>query len=173
MPLQHSLVAVLPALSLAALAFSPAAVCAQASRLPRVGAPVPSSLLSTAKHEKECRTAAAHTDPCAEITIGKIRYTVAWDLATKNVTYLYTDDHDLVTDTGLAVGNSIRVVGDSGHADPTVPYMKWLIDPKWNDTDTKQGDTSTWYAALRRDSFDHNYDDIVGFVQSRYLNLKK
>lgn len=170
--MQRSLVPLASALSLCALVLAAAPAPAQISHLPALGAPVPPALLSNAKHEKQCRTSDHHEDPCTVIDIGKIRYTIAWDTATKTVTYLYTDDHDLVTDSGLAVGNSIRVIGDSGHADPTVSYMKWVIDPRWKDTDAKQGDTSVWFAALHKDGFDRDYDNIVGFVQSRYIDLK-
>lgn len=168
----RSQVSVLCVFSLCAFALTAAPASAQISHLPALGTPVPAALLSNAKHEKQCRTSDHHYDPCIEVDIGKIRYTVAWDTATKAITYLYTDDHDLVTDSGLAVGNSIRVVGDSGQADPTVGYMKWVIDPRWKDTDAKLGNNSVWYAALRHDGFDRNYANIVGFVQSRYIDLK-
>lgn len=168
--MQRSLVPLVSALFLCAFAL-PAAP-AQINHLPALGAPVPPALLTRAKHERECRTGDHHQDPCGEIDIGKIRYTVAWDTATKAVTYLYTDDHDLVTDSGLAVGNSIRVIDDSGKPDATVPYMKWVIDPRWKDTDSKLGSNCVWYAVLHKDGFDHDYDNIVGFVQSRYIELK-
>jgi hypothetical protein len=145
---------------------------AQIAHLPHLGSPVPPSLLTVEKHEKQCRTAKSHYDPCVEIDIQKIRYTVAWDAQTKNVTYLFTDDRHLVTDTGLAVGNVCRVVADSGHPDSTVSYLKWVIDPRWKDQASKLGQTSVWFAALQKDNFDTTYDNIVGFVQSRYLQLK-
>ena len=171
--MQRPLFPLASALALCVFAFTAAPARAQVSHLPALGAPVPASLLSGMKHEKQCRTEEHHYDPCTEVNIGKIRYVVAWDMASKDVTYLYSNDHDLVTDNGLAIGNSIRVTSDAGKADPTVAYMKWAIDPKWKDTDAKLGDTSTWYAVLEKDGFDHNYDNIVGFVQSRYIDLKK
>jgi hypothetical protein len=171
--MRHSLSPFATALLLSALAWTATPAGAQISHLPALGAPVPPALLTSAKHEKQCRTSESHFDPCSEITIGQIRYTVAWDSASKDVTYLFTEDHDLVTDTGLAIGNSIRIVGDSGQPDTTVPYLKWVIDPKWKDKDSKIGDDSVWYAALHKEGFDRNYDSIVGFVQSRYIDLKK
>ena len=169
--MKRTLIPTVVALFLCSLALAVSPAAAQISHLPALGAPVPPALLTTAKHEKQCRTSDHHEDPCAAIDIGKIRYTIAWDSATKAVTWIFSDDRDLVTDTGLAVGNSIRVVGDSGKADPTFSYMKWIIDPKWKDTDARQGDDSVWYAVLHKD-LDHNYDNIVGFVQSRYIDLK-
>jgi len=171
--MQRPLFPLVSALSLCVFACAAAPSHAQISHLPALGAPIPASLVSGARHEKQCRTEDHHYDPCAEVDIGKIRYTVAWDMATKDVTYLYSNDHDLVTDNGLAVGDSMRVTSDAGKADPTVSYMKWVIDPRWKGADTKIGDSSTWYAVLQKDGFDHNYDNIVGFVQSRYIGLKK
>lgn len=145
---------------------------AQIAHLPKLGSPVPPSLLTADKHEKECRTAKSHFDPCAEVEIDKIHYTIAWDAQTKVVTWLFSDDRHLVTDTGLAIGNVCSVVGSSGQPDATVSYMKWVIDPRWKDEATKLGQNSVWYAALHKDNFDTTYDNIVGFVQSRYLQLK-
>ena len=142
---------------------------AQINSLPQLGAPVPASLVST-DHEKRCHTGTSQVDPCTDVRIADIRYTIAWDAQTKAVTYLFTDDPKLVTDNGLAVGNSIRVRPESGgEADTTYPYMKWFIDPKWKDTDSKLG-SAVWYAALHKD-YDHHFGDIVGFVQSRYLQI--
>jgi hypothetical protein len=171
--MQRPLFPLVSAVFLCTFAFTTIPARAQIGHLPALGAPVPPSLLNGAKHEKQCRTDEHHYDPCTEIDIGRIRYTVAWDTSTKDVTYLYTDDHGIVTDTGLAVGNSIRIVGDSGKTDPTVPYLKWVIDPKWKGAATKSGDKSVWYAALHNDGYDRKYDDIVGFVQSRYIEVKK
>jgi hypothetical protein len=32
--------------------------------------------------------------------------------------------------------------------------------------------TAVWYAVLHKDSLDHHFGDVVGFVQSRYIQLK-
>ena len=166
----RSLLAFVSALFLgaAALAASPAPAI---KNLPQLGAPAPDTLFTTEKHEKECRTSADHQDPCTEVEIGGIRYTIAWDAQSKAVTYIFTDDHHILTDGGLSVGDTCRIAQDSGPSDPTVPYMKWFIDPKWKGTDPSAG-TAAWYVALRKDSLDHHFGDIVGFVQSRYIALK-
>jgi hypothetical protein len=140
------------------------------SRLPQLGTPVPAPLL--ARHEKLCRTGDDHRDPCADVKIGKVRYTVAWDAQTKNVTYLFTADRALVTDTGLSVGDNCRIIQDSGAADSTTSYMKWLIDPNWTGKDATLTGPDLWYAAIHRDDLDHHFGDIVGFVQSRYIQIR-
>ncbi len=168
--MQRSLVPSLVGLLVAPLFLTAAPACAQISALPKLGTPVPASLLTADRKEKRCRTADSHEDPCTDIEIANIHYTIAWDADSKTITYLFTDDHHLVTDNGLAVGNSLRVADVSG-ADPTVPYMKWFIDPKWKDTDAKLG-SAVWYAALHRD-YDHHFGEVVGFVQSRYIAVKQ
>jgi hypothetical protein len=170
--LKTSTLAVLSVLIVEALTVIAPPAHAQLARLPKLGTPVPANLTTANKHEKRCHTSESSYDPCTEIDIDNIRYTIAWDPQTKDITYLFTDDHHLVTDNGLAVGNTIRVIGDSGKPDPTVPYMKWVIDPKWKDKATKFGQQSLWFAALRKNNFDTSYDNIAGFVQSRYLQLK-
>lgn len=166
--MQRSLVPAFAVLLAAPLLLAPAPTHAQVENLPQLGAPVPAQLLAADKKEKRCRTSDTQVDPCAEIKIADVRYTIAWDDGTKNITYLFTDDPHILTDNGLAVGNSLRVA-DAGKVDPTVAYMKWMIDPKWKDTDGKLG-KSAWYAVLRKD-YDHHYGDVVGFVQSRYIQI--
>jgi hypothetical protein len=168
--MQRSLVSTLFALPVCALLLSASPANAQITTLPQLGSPLPTSLNVADKHEKRCRTGDGHVDPCTEVQIGSIRYTIAWDDQTKTITYLFTDDRHIVTDNGLAVGNSLRVAGN-GQSDPTIPYMKWMIDPKWKDTDAKLG-AATWYAALHKDDFDAHFGDVVGFVQSSYIQIK-
>jgi hypothetical protein len=153
-------------LALPLLTASPAH--AQIENLPQLGTPVPAPILAADKKEKRCRTGETQVDPCTEVAIGDVRYTIAWDAGTQAVTYLFTDDPHVVTDNGLAVGNSLRIA-DAGNTDTTVPYMKWMIDPKWKDTDARLG-KAVWYAALRKD-YDHHFGDVVGFVQSRYIPI--
>lgn len=145
---------------------------AQTRNLPQLGAQAPQWVFTADKHAKECQTGPGHKDPCAEVEIDKVRYTVAWDAQSKDVTYLFTDDRRLVTDSGLSVGGTCRVTQDSGAPDPIVSYMKWVIDPKWKGSDAQLAGTSVWYAALHKDPFDPHYGDIVGFIQSRYIQLK-
>ncbi len=167
--MNRSLLPILSALSLYALALPASPAHAQISSLPKLGAPAPASLFAE-KHDKDCRTDVTHRDPCADVQIGGVRYTIAWDAQTKTVTWLFTDDHHILTDEGLSVGDTCRVVLDSGQPDPTVSYMKWMIDPKWRGTDAKSG-AAVWYAVLHKDDYDHHFGDIVGFVQSRYIQL--
>jgi hypothetical protein len=168
--MQRSLVPTLFALPVCVLLLSAPPAHAQLKSPLRLGAPIPASLDNADKHEKRCHTSDTQVDPCTEVKIGSIRCTIAWDEQTKAITYLFTDDRSLVTDNGLAVGNSLRL-SDAGQSDTTVPYMKWMIDPKWKDTDARMG-TAVWYAVLHKDSLDHHFGDVVGFVQSRYIQLK-
>ena len=168
--MQRSLVPTLFTLSAGLLLLFALPARAQLKTVPQLGTPVPAQLITTDRKEKRCRTSDDHYDPCSEIAIGEVRYTIAWDEQSKAVTYLFTDDHRVVTDNGLAVGNSLRVA-DGTQSDSTVPYMKWMIDPKWKDTDAKLG-SAVWFAALHKDDIDHHFGDIVGFVQSRYIQIK-
>lgn len=155
-----------------AMLLLPIPVQAQIEHLPALGSPAPDSLLTATKKDKLCRTDADHRDPCAEVEIDKIRYTIAWDAQTKNVTYIFTDDRNWVTDSGLSVGGTCRVIGSPDDAG-TISYMKWLIDPHWKGAYPKSGDGVIWYAVLHKDDFDPHFGDIVGFVQSRYIELRK
>jgi hypothetical protein len=144
---------------------------AQTRSLPEIGAPVP-DFVTTEKHAKECATGPGHKDPCVEIEIDKVRYTVGWDAQSKAVTWLFTDDHRIVTDSQLSVGNTCRLVQDTGTPDPTVSYLKWIIDPRWKGTASSLSGSSVWFAAIRKDPFDPTFGSIVGFVQSAYLPMK-
>jgi len=157
-------------LSACVLLMPPAPAHAQLKNLPQLGSPLPSDL-ATADKPKFCRTGGDHLDPCSEVEIGGVRYTIAWDEQSKAVTYLYTDDHHIVTDNGLAVGNDLRV-GDGRQYDPTLPYLKNFIDPKWKDTDTRIG-SAAWYAVLHKDDYDRHFGQIIGFVQSSYIPAKQ
>ncbi|MGC2620204.1 MAG: hypothetical protein WA414_14260 [Acidobacteriaceae bacterium] len=162
----------LSALSVAACALSlPAS--AQIEHLPQLGAPAPTAVFAAEKHNKVCETGPGHKDPCAEVEIAKIKFTVAWDAQTKDITYLFTDDRRVVTDSQLSVGTTCLVFDPSGKPDATTPYMKWFIDPRLKGNYSPIGESATWYAALHKDGIDPHYGDIVGFVQSSYLTLKK
>ncbi|HEX4006039.1 MAG TPA: hypothetical protein VHX60_07675 [Acidobacteriaceae bacterium] len=165
---------VLSALAVCALALPPSPASAQLSSLPQLGAPAPATIFASEKHLKQCETGPGHKDPCAEIELTgtKIKFIVAWDAQTKAITYLFTNDPRVVTDTQLSYGGTCRVVSDSGQPDPATPYMKWVIDPKWKGPDTLLTGKAVWYAAIHKDSFDPTYGDIVGLVQSRYIQLK-
>jgi hypothetical protein len=169
--MNRSPVALLSALSLCTLLVPALLARAQTRSLPRLGAPVP-DFVTAEKHTKECATGPGHRDPCVELEIDKVKYTVAWDAQTKAVTWLFTDDHRLVTDTQLAVGNTCRIVQDSGAPDPVVSYLKWIIDPRWKGPATNLTGPAVWYAAIHRDPFDSTFGSVVGFVQSAYLPLR-
>src|ERR1700735_880028 len=140
----------LSALSIAAFALASPAP-AQIAHLPQLGAPAPTSVFAAEKHGKVCETGPGHKDPCAEIEIAKIKFTVAWDAQTKAITFIFTDDRRVVTDSQLSVGTTCLVVDSSGKPDPTTPYMKWFIDPRLKGNYAPLGDTATWYAALHKD----------------------
>jgi len=162
----RSLLPALTVLSTCAFLLPAVPARAQLASLPQIGSAIPPALVAAQK-TKPCRTSNDHADPCADVQIGDVRYTIAWDEQSKAVTYLFTDDRHVITDNGLAVGNDLRV-GDGGKFDPTVPYMKNFIDLKWKDTSTRLG-TSTWYAVLHKDDYDRHFGAVVGFVQSRYI----
>ncbi len=167
--MHRSLLPALVSLSACVFLLPPAPAHAQVTSLPQLGSTLPPALVTSDK-PKFCHTSSDHSDPCAVVEIGDVRYTVAWDEQTKAVTWLFTDDHHIVTDNGLAVGNDLRV-GDGSQYDPTLPYMKNFIDLKWKDTAAKIGSTA-WYAVLHKD-YDRHFGQIVGFVQSRYLEVKQ
>ena len=164
---------VLSALSVCAILLPGLPARAQSMSFPQLGAPAPAALFTAAKHDRKCDTGPGHKDPCTEIEFDKIRFTVAWDAQTKNITYLFTDDRHVVTDSQLSVGDTCRVVDSSGKADTVVPYMKWMIDPRWKGTDSNLDRKAVWYAALHKDDFDPHYGDVAGFVQSSYLTLTR
>jgi hypothetical protein len=169
--MHRSPVVVLSALTLCALLVPAVPARAQVRSLPTLGAPVP-DFVAAEKHTKECSTGPGHKDPCVEVEIDKIKYTVGWNAQTKAVTWLFTDDHRIVTDTQLSVGNSCRLVQDSGARDATVNYLKWVIDPRWKGTATSFSGDAVWYAALQKQPFSDTFGSIVGFVQSAYLTVK-
>jgi hypothetical protein len=169
--MNRSPLTILSAFALGAMLLPALPAHAQTPTLPLLGATVP-DFVTAEKHVKECATGPGHKDPCAEIEIDKVRYTVGWDAQTKAVTYLFTEDHRIVTDTQLTVGNTCRVAQDSGAPDPTVSYLKWIIDPRWKGTAAGFSGNAVWYAAIHKDPLDPTYGSVVGFVQSAYLQIK-
>ena len=98
-------------------------------------------------------------------------FTVAWDERTKVVTYLFTTDHRIVTDSELGVGGGCRLVDETGEPDVVVQYIGWLVTPEWTDTIRDLSGDAIWYAALRRDAPPSENGTVVAFVQSPYLRL--
>jgi hypothetical protein len=135
--------------------------------VPDLGFQVPAYVLKARTHSKECLTSIARHDPCASVTIRSKRFMIAWDSETKAITYIFTKDPRFLTDSELGVGGLCRL------SEPTevVHYRGWLITPKWADTVRDLSGDAVWYAALRRTSAE--YTQIVGFVQSRYLKLRR
>lgn len=143
----------------------------QQTLVPKLGAEVPEYLLSSsAPHH--CLTEVSHSDPCASVTMDKKTFVIAWDERTHVITYIFTKDTHFLTDSELSVGGLCLLVDESGRTRPTMRYMDWLISPMWKDTNSKLSGDAIWYALLRRSS-NSDYAHIVGFVQSRYINLKR
>lgn len=161
-----------------ALCFFGLALCvpqanAQEGQLPKLGSQVPAYVLKARTHSRQCLTDIDHHDACASVRIRKTLFTIAWDENTKAISYLFTDDHSLVTDGELGVGGSCSLVDEEGKPDEVVRYMDWLVTPKWTDTAGYLSGDAVWYAAIHRDAADPQNGTVVGFVQSRYLRLSK
>jgi hypothetical protein len=90
---------------------APRAVAAQKSYVPRLGSKVPAYVLRARTKSQQCVTETGRRDPCASVVIAKIRFTIGWDAITGEITYLFTDDPDLIMDSELSVGGSCRLVG--------------------------------------------------------------
>jgi hypothetical protein len=142
---------------------------AQAKHTPEIGAQVPQYVLKARTHSQQCFTYTNRRDPCASVKIDGWFFTIAWDAQTKAIVYIFTDDHRLVTDSELSVGGSCRLVDEAEQPDETSSYMGWAIMPQWADTVRDLSGDAVWYAALRKDTSNPEYGQIVGFLQSRYL----
>jgi hypothetical protein len=101
-----------------------------------------------------------HYDPCASIKIRSVHFTIAWDANTKAISYLFTRDERVVTDSELGVGGSCSV-----RPDDLVPYLQWFVTPKWADTIQDFSGDAVWFALLQKDG------TIAAFVQSQYLKI--
>ena len=100
---------------------------AQTKYVPELGSKVPLYILKANTGSRHCLTDIAHRDPCTSLTIQKNRFTVAWDAQTKEITYLFTDDRDLIMDSELSVGGQCRLVDQDGKPFEISRYMGWLI----------------------------------------------
>lgn len=140
---------------------------AQETQVPDLGNQVPPYVLKARTRVQECLTDIARHDPCASVKIHSKRFMIAWDSKTKAVTYIFTEDPHFLTDSELSVG------GSCGLSDSTevIRYKDWVITPKWADTARDLSGDAVWYVALRKTT--PEYSRIVGFVQSRYLNLRR
>ena len=144
---------------------------AEDKHMPKLGSQAPAYVLTARSHAKQCLTDIDHRDPCASVTIEGMLFTIAWDAQTKTITYLFTEDHRLVTDSELGVGGGCRLVDEAGKPEDVVQYMGWLVTPKWADTIEHLSGDTVWYAALHRDASQSKYGKVVGFVQSQYLKI--
>ncbi len=151
--------------TLVLLAATAAATVAPANlhTLPHLGDPVPAALLKS-KSTRTCPTGASKPEPCADIRIRRDRITLAWDPATRLVTYLYSTT--LLTDGDLATGGSGRITRD----DHLLPFRAGFISAEWCDTDTKLSGDALWCPVMRPEHGTH-FGRVVGFVQSIYLDL--
>jgi len=97
---------------------------------------------------------------------------MAWSEDSKQITYLFTQDLHVITDSELGVGGGCRLVDEADNPYELVHYMDWLITPAWADTIADLSGDAIWYAALARDPRTQHYGRIKGFVQSKYLKEK-
>ena len=145
---------------------------AQKRYVPKLGSKVPPYILKARAASQECLTDdTGRRDPCASVTIQKKRFTIAWDVKTNEITYLFTDDPALIMDSELSVGGSCRLVEQDGKPIETFHYIEWLITPEWTGMAKDVSGDAYWFAALHRDAAHREYGTIAGFVQSRYLKL--
>ena len=154
------------------LALCSSQAVAQKRYVPKLGSKVPPYILKARAASQECLTDdTGRRDPCASVTIQKKRFTIAWDVKTNEITYLFTDDPALIMDSELSVGGSCRLVEQDEKPIETFHYIEWLITPEWTDMAKDVSGDAYWFAALHRDAAHREYGTIAGFVQSRYLKL--
>ena len=146
-------------------------VAAQSVNLPKLGAEVAAYIEKSRLNSQQCLTDINRHDPCASLKVGNTLFTIAWDARTKAITYLFTSDPHLITDSELMIGGSCRLSDESGNPYEVIHYLNWLVMPQWMDTMGKLSGDAVWYAALKKESANAKYGRIVGFVQSRYLKI--
>lgn len=146
---------------------------AQGSKVPLLGSQVPEQVISARSPGQRCLTDVNHHDPCASVRIRGVLFTVGWDEETKVVTYLFSADRHLVTDSELGVGGGCRLVDETGKRYLVKRYVGWLITPAWTDTIRDFSGDAIWYAALRRRAPQSETATVVAFMQSRYLKLQE
>ena len=136
--------------------------------IPRLGDEVPAALLKRASAAHPCDTGEGRLDPCATLTEGRDRITVAWDAASHHVTYLYSTTLD--TDNDIRVGDVLAIDPDS----PITPFPiagtpHRFVTSDWCDTDSDVSGRAVWCAVLV--PVRPRSGKVVGFVQSLYLYL--
>lgn len=140
---------------------------AEETYMPNLGFDVPGYVLKARTRAQKCITDVARHDPCASVKISGKKFIIAWDSDTKAITYIFTEDRRFLTDSELSVGGSCRL----SRSTENVHYKGWLITPAWSDTAKDLSGDALWYAALWK--ITPEYSRIVGFVQSRYLRLRR
>ncbi|GAC1415455.1 MAG: hypothetical protein NVSMB62_03140 [Acidobacteriaceae bacterium] len=134
---------------------------------PQLGEEMPDALLKRPA-AKPCDVGEGLRDPCATISIGNARIVVAWDSATRRVTYLYSAT--LETDDDIRAGDVLGIAPESPITPfpaPGIPHR--FVTSDWCDTDNALSGQSLWCAVMvpaRPKS-----GKVLGFVQSLYLNL--
>lgn len=135
--------------------------------LPQLGAEVPDALLKRLT-AKPCDVGEGRTDPCATISIGHDRISIAWDPATHRATYLYSTT--LQTDDDIRAGDLLGIAPDSPITPFPAPGMQHrFVTSDWCDTDADLSGQALWCAVMvpvRPKS-----GKVLGFVQSLYLYL--
>ena len=123
--------------------------------IPQLGDPVPDALLKRASAAHPCDTGEGRHEPCATLTIRRDRITVAWDAATKRITYLYSTT--LATDDDIQVGDLLPIESDS----PITPFPSASIAHRFifSEISSSSFSVTRWFATA----------SVRGFVQkSRY-----
>lgn len=137
-----------------------------ADTLPQLGDEVPQTLLNRAA--KPCDVGDGKTDPCALVSAGHDRVTVAWDGSSHRVTYLYSTT--LETDNDIRRGDLLAIDPDS----PITPFPAHgsphrFVTVDWCDSDHGISGDSLWCAVMV--PVRPRSGKVVGFVQSLYLYL--
>jgi len=144
---------------------------AQERYVPKLGSQVPSYVWKARTRSEQCPTEVNRHDPCTSVMIDDKLFTIAWDKQTKAITYLFTDDHRIVTDSELGVGGLCRLTAATVGPEEIAQYMDWLVTPKWADNVRILSGDAVWYAVLHQDTAQPKYGKIMGFVQRQYLKV--
>lgn len=135
---------------------------------PQLGDEVPAPLLKRAITAKPCDVGDSKTDPCATLSAGHDRVTVAWDATTHRVTYLYSTT--LNTDDDIRAGDLLAIDPDSPITPfPTHASPHRFVTIDWCDTDRDLSGEALWCAVMTPAR--PRSGKVLGFVQSLYLYL--
>lgn len=141
---------------------------APAVAVPQLGDEVADTILKRSVSSRPCEVGAGKTDPCATLTSGRNRISVAWDAATRRVTYLYSTT--LQTDADIRAGDLLGIDSES----PITPFPSAgsphrFVTVDWCDTDRDVSGEALWCAVMV--PVRPRSGRVVGFVQSLYLYL--